>query len=224
MTKLIAVIDDEDDLRLAVKKALEKEGYKVKDFAHAAALFKFANSTVPDLFILDIMLPDTDGFSICRQIRSTPALAGVPVIFLSAKSEEIDKVLGLELGADDYVTKPFSLKELAARVKARLRRNGENIKTAVQENALVLNNEGFEVTADGKKIQLTVTEFKILQLLYSKQGRVFSREKILDYVWGEDKEVFDRTIDVHIKNLREKLGKYGKNVKNIRSIGYKYEK
>ena len=223
MSKLIAIIDDEDDLRKAVKKGLEKEGYQVKDFAHADALFKFANNTAPDLFILDIMLPDTDGLSICKQIRNTPKLAAVPIIFLSARSEEIDKVLGLELGADDYITKPFSLKELAARVKARLRRI-EEAKTDLQQKKFILNEEGLEASVDGKKTQLTLTEFKILQLLYTKPGRVFSREQILDHVWGEDKEVFDRTIDVHIKNLREKTGKYGKNIKNVRGVGYKYEK
>lgn len=223
MSKLIAIIDDEDDLRLAVKKGLEKEGYQVKDFAHADALFKFAANTAPDLFILDIMLPDMDGHAILRQIRSTPRLAAIPIIFLSAKSEEIDKVLGLELGADDYIAKPFSLKELAARVKARLRRVEEN-KTNPSAGKLTLNEEGFEVVADGKKIQLTLTEFKILRLLYGKQGKVFSREQILDHIWGEEKEVFDRTIDVHIKNLREKMGKYGKHIKNIRGVGYKYEK
>lgn len=221
--KLIAIIDDEDDLRRAVKKGLEKEGFAVKDFDRADALFKFANNTAPDLFILDIMLPDTDGLAICRQIRNTPKLAHIPIIFLSAKSEEIDKVLGLELGADDYMTKPFSLKELAARVKARLRR-AEEIKTDLQSNKLILNEEGLDVSVGGKKVQLTLTEFKILQLLYNKPGKVFSREQILDHVWGEDKEVFDRTIDVHIKNLREKIAKYGKNIKNVRGVGYKYEK
>jgi DNA-binding response OmpR family regulator len=223
MPNVIAIIDDEDDLRLAVKKGLEKEGYAVKDFAHANALFKFAANTPPDVFILDIMLPDTDGLAICRQIRGTPELAHIPIIFLSAKSEEIDKVLGLELGADDYITKPFSLKELAARVKARLRRpREENPKK--HGGGLVLNEESLRVTIDGKEARLTPTEFKILQLLYTKCTKAFSREKILDYVWGENKEVFDRTIDVHIKNLREKIGKYGKNIKNIRSVGYRYEK
>ena len=221
MSKVIAIIDDEDDLRLAIKKGLEKEGFTVKDFAHGAALLKFANNTPPDIFILDIMLPDIDGLSIIRQIKSTPKLAHIPVIFLSAKGEEIDKVLGLELGADDYMTKPFSLKELAARVKARLRR-AQEVKTQPKDG-LILNEESLEITADGKKIPLTLTEFKILQLLYKNKGKVYPREKILDYVWGEDKEVFDRTIDVHIKNLREKTGKYGKYIKNVRGVGYKYE-
>ncbi|MDR0645987.1 MAG: response regulator transcription factor [Elusimicrobiota bacterium] len=225
MTKTIAIIDDEEDLRLAIKKGLAREGYKVKDFSHADDLFKFAKSASPDLFILDIMLPDIDGLAICRRIRSTPKLSQIPIIFLSAKSEEIDKVLGLELGADDYMTKPFSLKELAARIKARLRKTEESGKIpAGRQNELMLNDESFEVFADGKKIPLTLTEFKILQLLYSKPEKVFSRDKILDHVWGEEKEVFDRTIDVHIKNLREKIGKYGKNIKNVRSIGYRYEK
>jgi DNA-binding response OmpR family regulator len=222
MSKLIAIVDDEDDLRLAVKKGLEKEGYTVKDFAHGNALLKFTDNTPPDIFILDIMLPDIDGMALIRQIKAAPKLAQIPVIFLSAKCEEIDKVLGLELGADDYITKPFSLKELAARVKARLRR-AEEVKARPQDG-LVLNEESLEVAIYGKKIPLTLTEFKILQLLHENRGKVYSREKILDHVWGEDKEVFDRTIDVHIKNLREKIGKYGKNIKNVRSIGYKYEK
>jgi len=225
MSKLIAIIDDEDDLRLAVKKGLEKEGWLVKDFADADALFSFALKTAPDLFILDIMLPDTDGYAICRQIRNTPKLSKIPVIFLSAKSEEIDKVLGLELGADDYITKPFSLKELAARVKARLRRAEEaQNPPAAPKDKLILDEEGLDVTVSGKKIPLTLTEFKILRLLHDKPGKAFSREQILNLVWGEDKAVFDRTIDVHIKNLREKIAGYGKKIKNIRGVGYKYEK
>ncbi|MDR0734668.1 MAG: response regulator transcription factor, partial [Elusimicrobiota bacterium] len=206
----------------AIKKGLEKEGYIVKDFAHGNVLLKFADNTPPDLFILDIMLPDIDGMTLIRQIKAVPKLAQIPVIFLSAKCEEIDKVLGLELGADDYMTKPFSLKELAARVKARLRR-AEEVK-ALPQDGIVLNEESLEAAIDDKKIPLTLTEFKILQLLHKNKGKVYSREKILDHVWGEDKEVFDRTIDVHIKNLRGKIGKYGKNIKNVRSVGYKYEK
>jgi len=227
MPKVIAIVDDEDDLRWAVKRGLKREGYVVEDFSDAAGLLAFAAATSPDLFILDVMLPDTDGFEICRRIRSSPALARIPVIFLSARADEVDKVVGLELGADDYVTKPFSLKELAARVKARLRRTEEDggspEKTAEDNEELSLDADSLEASVCGRKVQLTLTEFKILQLLYGKRGKVFSRESILDYVWGENKEVFDRTIDVHIKNLREKIGACGKKIKNIRGVGYKYE-
>jgi len=226
MPKTIAVIDDEDDIRSAVKRALEKEGYAVMDFACAEDFFSRRPERVPDLFILDIMLPGTDGFEICRKIRSDGATALTPVIFLSARSDVIDRIVGLELGADDYMTKPFSLKELAARVKARLRRAdkpGEIKKAGPAAGGLTLYEDNLEVCADGKKIQLTGTEFRILQLLYTNCGRAFPRNRILEYVWGGEKEVFDRTIDVHIKNLREKIGRYGKNIKNIRSVGYKYE-
>jgi two-component system phosphate regulon response regulator PhoB/two-component system alkaline phosphatase synthesis response regulator PhoP len=170
------------------------------------------------------MLPETDGFEVCRQIRRSERLAGIPVIMLTAKGDESDKVVGLELGADDYVTKPFSVKELVARIHAVLRRpaGGEAVRR-IALGPLAVDLDKFEVTVEGERIELTATEFKILQLLASKPGRVFTRDQILDHLWGDEKAVIDRTVDVHIRNLREKLGPAASLIKNIRGVGYKVE-
>jgi DNA-binding response OmpR family regulator len=223
--KLIAIVDDEPDIVELVSLHLEKAGFKAKGFLEAERFLKFLDKTKPDLIILDLMLPDADGFEICKYLKAKEELSSIPVIMLTAKDEESDKILGLELGADDYVTKPFSPKELVARVKAVLRRpiHGEKVKTITVGENLVLNSEKYEVWVDKKKIPLTSTEFKILKLLASKKGWVFTREQILDNLWGQEKIVLDRTIDVHIKNLREKLGRAARFIKNIRGIGYKLE-
>ncbi len=170
------------------------------------------------------MLPDSDGIEICKYLKSKEDLKSIPIIMLTARASETDKVLGLELGADDYVTKPFSPRELVARVKAVLRRktqdSGKKIKIG---DILLIDLNKFEVFAENKKIDLTPTEFRILKILASKKGWVFTRDQILNHLWGEEKAVLDRTIDVHIKNLREKLGKAKKFIKNVRGIGYKVE-
>jgi len=171
------------------------------------------------------MLPDMDGIEICKKIRAIPSSSSLPIIMLTARSEETDKILGLELGADDYVTKPFSPKELVARVKAVLRRQlkpdkSERISVG---KALEIDLKKYEVVLCGKKIDLTITEFKILELLSSKKGWVFTRDKILDHLWGDEKAVIDRTVDVHIRHLREKLGKESSLIKNVRGVGYKLE-
>jgi DNA-binding response OmpR family regulator len=171
------------------------------------------------------MLPDVDGLEICKQLRAKPRTAGLPIIMLTARAEETDKIIGLELGADDYITKPFSPKELIARVKALLRRQeppAEHKVLHIGKN-ITLDPEKHMVLVEDKAVDLTGTEFKILQMLAEKKGVVFSRDKILDRLWGHEKAVFDRTVDVHIKHLREKLGKYAKYLKNIRSVGYKLE-
>lgn len=220
----IAVVDDEEDLLNAVKITLRKENFDVKTFSSGEELFKSLKTLRPDAFILDIMLPGGSGFDICRRLRGEARFKRTPVIFLSARADEFDKVLGLELGADDYVTKPFSPKELAARVKAVLRRaDAQPSKSKELSAGLSINKENMEVFSNGKRVELTLTEFKILELLTSKKGRVFTRDEMLDYVWGEEKVVSDRTIDVHIKNLREKLGKQGSHIQNIRSVGYKFD-
>jgi two-component system phosphate regulon response regulator PhoB/two-component system alkaline phosphatase synthesis response regulator PhoP len=170
------------------------------------------------------MLPDTDGLEVCRRIRKSERLADIPVIMLTARGDEADKVVGLELGADDYVTKPFSVKELVARIHAVLRRpGGAETGPRIVVGPLVIDLEKFEVTAGGERIELTATEFKILQLLASRKGRVFNRDQILDHLWGNEKAVIDRTVDVHIRNLREKLGEAAALIKNIRGVGYKLE-
>lgn len=226
MTKLISIVDDEEDILEALSVFLKKNGYEVITAPNAADFFKQLKKKTPDLFILDLMLPDMDGYDICKKIKNDPKYSSVPVIMLSAKSEESDKIIGLELGADDYVTKPFSQKELLARIKVIHRRN--ILKTGMTsvelfEGKIKLNKENFELIIDNKKIMLTTTEFKLLELLISKKGNVLSRDKILDYIWGEDKIVIDRTVDVHIRHLRKKLGKYGDAIKNIHGVGYKIE-
>ena len=224
MNELIAVIDDEPDILELVSLHLTKSGFKVKEFLNAESFFKFLSSKIPDLIILDLMLPDSDGIEICKYLKSKEDFKFIPVIMLTARADEADKVLGLELGADDYVTKPFSPRELVARVKAVLRRktqdSGKKIKIG---DILLIDLNKFQVFVENKKIDLTPTEFRILKILASKKGWVFTRDQILDHLWGHDKAVLDRTIDVHIKNLREKLGKAAKFIKNIRGIGYKIE-
>lgn len=225
MNALIAIIDDEPDILELVALHLKKSGFKVKEFSDADAFYRFLRSETPDLIILDLMLPDTDGFEVCKYLKKQDPYSHVPIIMLTARAEETEKVLGLELGADDYVTKPFSPRELVARVKAVLRRqeSAEETKTLTVGDMLRVDLEKYEVEVEGNKVELTSTEFRILQLLASKKGRVFSRDQILQFLWGNDKMVLDRTIDVHIKHLREKLGNAAAFIRNIRGVGYKLE-
>jgi two-component system phosphate regulon response regulator PhoB/two-component system alkaline phosphatase synthesis response regulator PhoP len=225
MKKTIVIVDDEPDIVDLVSLHLHKAGFNPKGFVNAEDFFDFIGEKMPDLILLDLMLPDADGFEICKYLRKKDEFASVPIIMLTAKGEETDKILGLELGADDYVTKPFSPKELVARVKAVLRRQQkeEVANEIVIGDRLSLFPEKHEAYAGGKKIDLTSTEFRILTLLASKKGWVFTRDQILDYLWGQEKAVLDRTIDVHIKHLREKLGESSGLIKNIRGVGYKLE-
>lgn len=222
----IAVVEDELDILELVSLHLKKERFEVRGYQNGSGFLRAIDAELPRLVILDLMLPDVDGFEICRQLRSKPQYSAVPVIMLTARSEETDRVLGLELGADDYVVKPFSPRELTARVKAVLRRTARPEPEAeiVTIGGLIsIDPQRYVATVEGKRIDLTTTEFRILQLLASKIGWVFSRDRILTHLWGSDKMVIDRTIDVHIKHLREKLGKAGALVKNMRGIGYKLE-
>ncbi len=225
MQKLIAVVDDEPDIVELVSLHLRKAHFKVEEFLDAERFLKFINTRVPDLLILDLMLPDADGLDICKYLKKKEEFSSIPIIMLTAKGEETDKIVGLELGADDYVTKPFSPKELVARVKAVLRRHEEKevTKKIVVGKILVIDLQKFKVYVGNKEINLTSTEFKILKMLAERKSWVFTRKQILDHLWGDEKIVVDRTIDVHIKHLREKLGKAGTFVKNIRGVGYKLE-
>lgn len=225
MNKLIAIVDDEPDIAELVSINLKKASFRVKEFYTADTLHKFLQGELPDLIILDLMLPDADGYEVCKLLKKDVKTAPIPIIMLTARDQEVDKVLGLELGADDYVTKPFSLKELIARVKAVLRRNAPQEETLEIKigDILLIDLKKYAVYVDSQKVELTNIEFKIVALLASKSGWVFTRDKILNHLWGDEKCVLDRTVDVHIKNLREKLGKAAKLVKNIRGIGYKLE-
>lgn len=223
MNELIAVIDDEDDIAELISVNLKKVGFAARTFADGKAFFRFLKTTTPDLVILDLMLPDMDGIEICKQLKKESRYESIPVIMVSARGEETDKVLGLELGAEDYLTKPFSPKELIARVKVVLRRKQVREHPAGTDigDGIHIDFDRFLATVHGKPVELTTTEMKILQLLNSKRGFVFSREKILDHLWGDEKIVLDRTVDVHIKNLRDKLGTAAKCIKNVRGVGYK---
>ncbi len=221
----IFVLDDEPDILELVGISLGKAGFRTRPFERAAALLDAVRLEPPDLLLLDLMLPDMDGLEVCALIRSIPRLKGLPIIMLTARAETGDRVLGLETGADDYLAKPFAPEELVARVKALLRRQ----EWESEHNILLINDcfridfNCLEVFIDNKRIDLTRTEFRILQLLTRQPGRVYNRSQILDYLWGNDKIVIDRTVDVHIKHLREKAGRFGDYIRNIRGAGYKFD-
>ena len=223
MSRLIAVVDDEPDILELVALHLKKAGYSVRTFPNAGQFQKSLTGSVPDLVVLDLMLPDADGLDICKELKRDGRTAHVPVVMLTARGEEFDRVLGLEIGADDYVTKPFSPKELVARVKAVLRRHDKKgvPETVELAGGIVMDLNRYELTINGRKVDVTTTEFKLLGILAERRGWVFSRDEILSRLWGNEKSVLDRTIDVHITNLRKKLGKAGRLIENVRGIGYK---
>jgi two-component system phosphate regulon response regulator PhoB/two-component system alkaline phosphatase synthesis response regulator PhoP len=227
-SRLIFIVEDEAEIATLLKITLEKEKYKVRQFENATNFLSEVSKKkeIPSLVILDLMLPDLDGFEVCKFLKRDDVYQKIPVIMLTAKSEEMDKVLGLEIGADDYITKPFSINELKARIKAVLRRQ-ENVEIQTQSIRMI---EGYkvdfnrlEVSKDGEKIELTTTEFKILDLLSKKRGWVYSREQIINYLWGHEKYPTERTIDVHINNLRKKLPDLNEKIVNVRGVGYKLE-
>ncbi len=227
MNELIFIVDDEPDILELVSINMTKSGYRAFEFENAASLYNKLPKIKPDLIILDLMLPDESGMDICRRLKSSDEYSDIPIIILSAKSETTDKILGLEFGADDYVTKPFEPRELAARVKAVLRRSRPSVdkekRIIVFGDILEIDPNKFQVKVEGEIVKLTTTEFKILEQLLKKPGYVSSRDKILDKLWGNEKIVDERTVDVHIKHLRTKLGKAGEFIKNIRGVGYKIE-
>jgi DNA-binding response OmpR family regulator len=223
MNELVAVVEDEDDIRALVTAALKKERFRVREYPDGKGFLASLAADKPDLVVLDVMLPDTDGFEVCRRMRADRNLSAIPVIILTARAEEADRILGLELGADDYVVKPFSPKELAARVKAVLRRAAPEAARARIDagDGLVIDTDTVEAFVGTARLELTQAEFRILHLLASRVGWVFSREKILDHLWGNEKNVTDRSVDVHVKHLRDKLGGHGARIVNVRGIGYK---
>ena len=223
MSNRIAVVDDEPDIIHLVSIHLKKAGYGVDSFLNGSSLLKFLSRNTPDLVILDLMLPDLDGFEICRMMKNDTKYSSIPIIMLTAKGQERDKVTGLDLGADDYLTKPFSPKELIARINAVLRRTTTSKQMTLSIGNLSIDPERFEVMVEQKPVILTRVEFKILLLLVQNHGKVFSRERILNHLWGNEKTVIDRTVDVHIKNLRDKLGSAEDLIKNIRGVGYKLQ-
>ncbi len=226
MAERVLVVDDEPDLLELVRVNLCQAGFEV-DLAEAGkqALDQLRR-TPPDLMVLDLMLPDLSGTEICRQVRQDPALAGLPIIMLTAKADEVDRVVGLELGADDYVTKPFSPRELTLRVRAVLRRRGPAAETPpariVEHGPLRIDPERHRCHVQGDEVTLTAKEFELLRNLMERPGRVLTRDQLLDAVWGSDIAVTTRTIDTHLKRLREKLGPASDLIETVRGVGYRF--
>jgi two-component system alkaline phosphatase synthesis response regulator PhoP len=220
----ILIIDDEEDLIELVRYNLEQEGFQVKGAADGESGLDLAIKETPDLVLVDLMLPGIDGLEVCRALRSNSRTASIPVIMLTARSAESDRVVGLELGADDYVTKPFSPRELAARVKAILRRTqAVALETnVIQHGGLIIDLTRRQVTYEGAPVDLTATEFRLLQFFSRHPGRVFSRSELIDAALGKEVSVIDRTIDVHITGLRKKLSGCSDWIETVRGFGYRF--
>jgi two-component system phosphate regulon response regulator PhoB len=222
MARSILVVDDEPDLLELVRFNLDRAGFRVETAASEAEASPARRSI--QTCGLDLMLPDLSGEEVCRRVRGDPGLTGLPVIMLTAKSEEVDRVVGFELGADDYVTKPFSPRELVLRVKALLRRSYEAAASSapLERGPLRLDPERHRCAVEGEEVELTAKEFQLLEVLMRRPGRVMTREKLLDEVWGSDIAVTSRTIDTHLKRLREKLGAAADLIQTVRGLGYRF--
>ncbi len=226
MGKWIYYVEDDTSIRELVLYALKTAEFQVMGFENAASFYKKMKEQQPDLILLDIMLPDEDGVSILKKLKSRPDTENIPVIMMTAKSSEYDKVLGLDSGADDYITKPFGVMELISRVKAVIRRSDRSKGSAgevLKIGELVLDEQKHEVYARGQAVSLTFKEFELLAYLMKNRGLVLSRDKILNTIWNYEYEGESRTVDVHIGSLRQKLGTCGDFIKTIRGIGYKIE-
>ena len=237
MKKFVLIVEDEDDIRELVSYHLLKEGYQVAGVASGEEALAIAEQQVPDLILLDVMLPGMDGFAVCQRLRASPRTADVAVMMLTAKSEEADIVRGLNQGATDYVTKPFSPRVLLARVRAALRRQ-QAVATAMATDEeddfgecdeiitiheLVIHPGRYEVRVDGVPVSLSSTEFRVLYFLAGRPGWVFSRQQILDGVHGDNYAITDRAVDVQIVGLRKKLGDAGKYIETVRGVGYRFK-
>jgi len=224
MSERILVVDDEPDLLELVRLNLSQAGFRVATAASGGEAMKSLRASRPDLMVLDLMLPDMSGTELCRRLRSDPSFAALPIIMLTARADEVDRVVGFELGADDYVTKPFSPRELVLRVRAVLRRGNSSaaeLDTLVH-GALQLDAARHRCFIGGAEIDLTAKEFELLAELMRRPGRVMTRDGLLDRVWGSDITVTTRTIDTHVKRLREKLGEMGDLIETVRGIGYRF--
>ena len=227
MTLNILVLEDEPDIRKTLEYNLSREGYKVISAASIEQAKTLIKSDTFSLFLLDLMLPAGSGLDLCKKLKGNSETESVPIIILTDKDDEIDKIVGLELGADDYVTKPFSVRELILRIKSVLKRGTlkkDIVEIERQFGGLKINPDSHEVFIDSEEISLTALEFRLLKELVDKRGRVQSRDQLLTEVWGYSAEVTTRTVDTHIKRLREKLGSMGKYIQTIRGIGYKFSR
>lgn len=235
---MILVVDDEADLVKLLSFNLEKEGYVVRPASTGREAIEAALKYLPDLIILDVMLPEIDGLEVCRRLRNSPKTASIPILMLSARKEELDKVVGLELGADDYVIKPFSIREVIARIRAMLRRYDRNTDTGqatpheeveqqIMLGEIALYPESYRVTIKGEPCSLTHKEFSLLKLLMANAGKVMTREVLLDRVWDYGADIDTRTVDVHIRYLRQKIEPDPADpiyIETVRSVGYRFIK
>lgn len=223
MRETILVVDDEPDIVEIIQYNLEKSGFDVVVAADGPAALEKARDETPDLIVLDLMLPGLEGTDVCRILKQDERTRSIPILMLTAKSEEIDRIIGLELGADDYVVKPFSPREIALRIRNILRRrSAPETPGPVRAGPLVIDVEGHHVSVSGSTVSLTATEFKLLAVLFQRRGRVQTREELLDVVWGYDYMGYGRTVDAHIKRLREKLGEAAGMVETVRGVGYRF--
>jgi DNA-binding response OmpR family regulator len=218
----IELIEDDHDIVEMIEYNLKEEGYRTVSAFDGKNGIEIAKREKPDLIILDIMLPAIDGFEVCRILRQQESTTHIPIIILSAKSRETDKVVGLELGADDYMTKPFSPRELIARIKAVLRRHKEQPPVEIKRGLIVIDSIKHKVLVKGQEVELTATEFRLLETLAKRPGAVFSRNQLLDAVGSDESMVYDRTIDAHVKSLRRKLGGAKDYIETVRGIGYRF--
>jgi len=220
----VLVIDDEPDVLELIEYNLTAAGFNVIKASEGNEAIKKIREQTPDLIVLDIMLPGIDGFEICKILKRDKTTASIPVIMLTAKAEEVDRIVGLELGADDYITKPFSPRELTLRIKTLLKRVKGVVEPTqtIQRGVLKIDPQRHEVSVKGKEIELTATEYKLLLTLASQPGRVFTREQLLEDVWEYNSAVDTRTVDTHVRRLREKLGAAADYIETIRGFGYKF--
>ncbi len=224
MKPKILVVDDEPDLLELIDVNLKAAGYSVLLAASGKEALRQAREAGPDLILLDVMLPELDGLEVCKGLRQDPATAAIPILMLTARASEIDRVLGLELGADDYVTKPFSVRELLLRIKNLLRRtpSPDTRGDLLQFGSLLIDRPRHRVTFDGRPVELTLTEFKLVTLLAERKGRVQSRDQLLKDVWGYNSLIDTRTVDTHMRRLRTKLGRASKYLDTVRGVGYRF--
>ncbi|NUM79646.1 response regulator transcription factor [bacterium] len=226
--KTILCVDDEQDLLDILSYNLKKEGYNVYTSDNGEKAIQIADRIKPDLVLLDIMMPGMDGLEVCRQIRNHPQIKDVHVIFITAKTGEVDEILGLEFGADDYVTKPFSPRKIITKVKAVFRREElrkeftEDKKAIISFKGVEINRLNYTVKINNEEVKFLHKEFELLYFLMNRPGMVFSRNNLLYHVWGEDAYFVDRTVDVHVTKIRKKLGPYGDYIQTVRGVGYKF--
>jgi two-component system phosphate regulon response regulator PhoB len=224
MRKNILIIEDEEDIIELVKYNLEKEGFKVYSALDGEDGIRMAKNLKPHLVILDLMLPEIDGLEVAKRMKKSDILSHIPIIMLTAKSEESDIVVGLEVGADDYIAKPFSPKILISRVKTVLRRYEAPVSKRITKIGLLnIDSSKHKITVSSKEVNLTATEFKLLEYLAQRPGIVLTRDKLLDGVFGYEAGIYDRTIDAHIKSLRKKLGKAKSYIETVRGVGYRFK-